>query len=264
MPYSGFAFLNTLPSLAQWQKTHVDATRYTQINRCRRGYLQFIKIHIHTILHLISQNIIPVISCDIRQRCCNDSRLGAVGAWAPAPEPAAANLISQKVADFLDSKMNKGWKKMKKKHDCGTQSTEWFGSNHHSGFWWIADGLLTFLTSNIFHRKSILARFLSCFTPWMTGPLSETLLALTWTAVPRCRGAVVPWCHGAMPVVPQCGDRMAMTSVLKFLRSWSLVRVWHPRALGRMFRPENRKEHILIILHTIHTLMTLGESFGNW
>ena len=116
-------------------KTHVEATRYTQINRCRRGYLQFIKIHIYTILHLISQNIIPVISCDIRQRCCNDSRLGAVGAWAPAPEPAAANLISQKVADFLDSKMNKGWKKMKKKHDCGTQSTEWFGSNHHCGFW---------------------------------------------------------------------------------------------------------------------------------
>lgn len=36
------------------------------------------------------------------------SLLGAVGAWAPAPEPAAANLISQKVADFLDSKMNKG------------------------------------------------------------------------------------------------------------------------------------------------------------
>ena len=237
MPYSGFAFLNTLPSLAQWQKTHVDATRYTQINRCRRGYLQFIKIHIHTILHLISQNIIPVISCDIRQRCCNDSRLGAVGAWAPAPEPAAANLISQKVADFLDSKMNKGWKKMKKKHDCGTQSTEWFGSNHHSGFWWIADGLLTFLTSNIFHRKSILARFLSCFTPWMTGPLSETLLALTWTAVPRCCGAVVPWCHASCASVwwPDGHDKcfkifkvMIVGASLTCTRSWENVQARKP------------------------------------
>ena len=26
-------------------------------------------------------------------------------------------------------------KKDEKKHDCGTQSTEWFGSNHHCGFW---------------------------------------------------------------------------------------------------------------------------------